>query len=56
MNKIKGKNILIESVSSFDKINKTKSKQVHIKININDFLQDYFEEQDTNDFSKYIKR
>ncbi len=54
MNKNINKNILIESIKSYDKINESK-KTIHQRIHFKDFLNDYFKDTETKDLSKYVK-
>jgi hypothetical protein len=54
MNKNIKKNILIESIKSYDKLNESK-KSSHPRIEFKDFLKDYFKDGETKNLSKYVK-
>lgn len=53
MNKNINKNILIQSIKSYDKINESK-KSPKTNINFQKFLGDYFKEVETYNLNKYI--
>jgi hypothetical protein len=55
MNKNIKKNILIQSIKSYDKMNESK-KSSKAKINFKDFLNDYFRDQGTYNLSKYVEK
>lgn len=55
MNKNIKKNILIQSIKSFDKINESK-KSHHPRIHFKEFINDYFKDTETKDLSKYVKK
>ncbi len=55
MNKNIKKNILIQSIKSYDKMNESKgSNKPDIKFR--DFLKDFFKDAETKDLSKYVKK
>jgi hypothetical protein len=55
MNKIINKNILIQSIKSYD--DNIKSKKISKPIiHFNDFLKDYYQDGDTKDLSKYVSK
>ena len=53
MNKNINKNILIQSIKSYDKINESK-KSSKMKIRFEDFIDDFFKGYDTTNLSKYV--
>ncbi len=55
MNKNIKKNILIQSIKSYDKMNEIK-KSSKTKINFKEFLNDYFKDQSTYNLSKYVEK
>lgn len=55
MNKIIKKNILIQSVKSYDESIKSK-KTANPIIHFKDFLNDYYKEVETKDLSKYVSK
>lgn len=55
MNKIIKKNILIQSVKSYDESIKSK-KSSHPIIHFKEFLNDYYKDAETKDLSKYVSK
>jgi hypothetical protein len=55
MNKNIKKNILIQSIKSYDKMYESR-KSSKPKVDFKDFLNDYFNEKGTFNLSKYVEK